>query len=59
MKSKSMKKDVIEKIIRYNRNANKAIAVKDIRAAGHFLCKLHKLETRDRVGIGSYRVRGI
>lgn len=54
-----MRNDVTEKIIRYNRIANKAIAVKDIRAAGHFLCKLHKLEIRDKVGIGAYRVRGI
>lgn len=54
-----MKKDIVEKIIRYNRNANMAIATRDIRAAGHFLLKLHKLEIRDKVGIGSYRVRNI
>lgn len=54
-----MKKDIVEKIIRYNRNANMAIAARDIRAAGHFLCKLHKLEIRDKVEIGAYRVRNI
>ena len=49
----------IEKIIRFNHIANEAIAIKSIEVAAHYLCELHKLEARDKVGIGAYRVRGI
>lgn len=49
----------IGKIMKFNQMANKAIAVKNYGAAAHYLCKLHRLEARDKVGIGAYRVRGI
>lgn len=47
----------IGEIIRYNRLANWAIKDRDIDAAAKYLMHLHRLERKDRCGIGMYRIR--
>ena len=50
---------VVSKIVSYNRVANAAIEAKNYNTAKQYLCKLHKLEAKDRVPIGSYRLKAV
>lgn len=48
---------MVDKIISYNRMANMAIADGNIEMAAKYLLKLHKLEKRDKLPIGAYRLK--
>ncbi len=45
------------KIIHYNKMINRSIADKRFDVSVRYMLMLHKLERKDRVGIGSYRLR--
>lgn len=46
-------------IISCNKRINAAIEDGRVEDASKWMLRLHKLERRDRAGIGSYRIRGI
>ena len=46
-------------IIAYNRRINAAVDDRRIEAAAKWMCRLHKLENRNRVPMGSYRLREV
>lgn len=47
----------IGKIIAFNKRINAAIEDRRIGDACRWMLRLHKLESKDKVGIGSYRLR--
>lgn len=44
-------------IIRYNNEINRAIEDKEFFVAQKFLLKLHKIEIKERVPLGTYRIK--
>lgn len=51
------KSETTRVIIRYNRIINSAISDKDFFTAQKFLLKLHKIECKEHVPIGTYRLK--
>lgn len=48
---------MVDKVISYNRMADMAITDGNIEMAAKYLLKLHKLEKRDKLPIGAYRLK--